>query len=433
MKILFVEKKLRTDKLGFLYLSSIIKNVGHSVDMIQDDIDSVEKYVAGNKPDYIMYSVQTGEHQWFFKKNKELKKKFKFVSVVGGSHFTFFPEQGLKDSAIDFVVQGPGENIILDLISGKYKDRLILGTLPDVENLPPPDRSILYKYDEFGKARMKRFITARYCLHNCKYCFNHLFKKIYPHEQQKLRQRISPDKIIDEIIDVRRRYKLEVVFFNDDDFPENHEWLEEFCGKYREKVNLPFCGSMRASSVDRELIKMMADSGCMFMNISLESVNPETQKFLRRGNMTTEQVENACSNCKESGIMVRLQNMIGLPVENPLQDALDTLAFNMRINPTDSWCAIFQPFPKTDLWKETLNLGLITEKTQAGNFYEGTKLKIRDAKKINRLNKWWFFIVKYQLPMEIVNILIDLPLNPKQEKYLQDLRWNIAKELLYGM
>jgi radical SAM superfamily enzyme YgiQ (UPF0313 family) len=264
-----------------------------------------------------------------------------------------------------------------------------LGTLPDVENLPPPDRSILYKYDEFGKARMKRFITARYCLHNCKYCFNHLFKKLYPHEKQKLTQRISPDKIIDEILDVRRQYKLEIVFFNDDDFPENHEWLEEFCGKYREKVNLPYCGSMRASSVDRKLIKMMADSGCIFMNISLESVNPETQKILRRGGITNEQVENACSNCKEFGIMVRLQNMIGLPVKNPLQDALDTLAFNMRINPTDSWCAVFQPFPKTDLWKETLKLGLITEKTQAGNFYEGTKLKIRDAKKINRLNKWW--------------------------------------------
>ena len=77
--------------------------------------------------------------------------------------------------------------------------------------------------------------------------------------------------------------------------------------------------------------------------------------------------------------------------------------------------------------------GLITEQTQAVNFYEGTQLKIKDAEKINRLYKWWFFIVKYQLPMELVNVLIELPLTPEQDKYMQDIRWNIAKGLLYGM
>jgi radical SAM superfamily enzyme YgiQ (UPF0313 family) len=239
--------------------------------------------------------------------------------------------------------------------------------------------------------------------------------------------------MIGEILDVRKKYRLEVVYFNDDDFPGDHEWLEEFCGKYKEKVNLPYCGSMRASSVNREIIRTMAESGCSFMNIAIESANPETQKFLRRGSITNEQVENACNDCKSYGIKVRLQNMIGLPVDDPLKDALDTLAFNIKINPTDSWSAVFQPFPKTDLWKESLKLGLITKKTQAVNFYEGTQLKIKDAEKINRLYKWWFFITKYQLPMELVNILIELPLTPQQDKTIQDIRWNIAKGLLYGM
>jgi radical SAM superfamily enzyme YgiQ (UPF0313 family) len=178
---------------------------------------------------------------------------------------------------------------------------------------------------------------------------------------------------------------------------------------------------------------MMADSGCCFMNIALESANPETQKFLRRGFISNEQVENACNYCKEFGIKVRLQNMIGLPVEDPLKDALDTLAYNMKIDPTDSWAAIFQPFPKTDLWKECIEKRLITEQTQAVNFYENTQLRIQDAEKINRLHKWWFFAVKYKIPIELIKILLDVPLSEEHNKRIQDFRWSVAKELLYGM
>jgi len=35
--------------------------------------------------------------------------------------------------------------------------------------------------------------------------------------------------------------------------------------------------------------------------------------------------------------------------------------------------------------------------------------------------------------MELVEVLVELPLTQEQDKYMQDLRWNIAKELLYGM
>jgi hypothetical protein len=125
--------------------------------------------------------------------------------------------------------------------------------------------------------------------------------------------------------------------------------------------------------------------------------------------------------------------MIGLPVENPLEDALETLKMNQKINPTDSWAAIFQPFPRTDLWKYCLDKGLITEDTQAQAFYEHTPLSIPDADKINRLHKWWFFAIKYQWPIELIKILLDTPLTIEQEQKIQDYRWEVAKGLLYGM
>lgn len=432
--ILFVEKRLRTDKLGMLYLSRVMKDAGHTVDMIQDDIDSADVYLQRNHVDLIMYSVTTGEHHWFINRNKELKKKHKFIAVVGGPHFTFFPEQGFSDPYIDFVIQGPGERVILDILEGKTKEKLVKGPLPhDVNAIPFPDRSILYKYDEFGKAKMKRFIACRDCPNSCTYCFNHIFHSLYRDERHKFFQIVSADRMIAEIKDTREKYGLGLVYFNDDDLARNHNWLFEFCEKYKKKIGLPFCGSIRADSADNDTLKIMADAGCSFLNIALESANPQTQIFLRRGNITNKQIENACNACKSLGIKIRLQNMIGLPVEDPLKDALETLKYNQMIDPTDSWAAIFQPFAKTELWKHCVQKGLMNKDTECMNFYEDTVLSIPDAEKINRLHKWWFFLVKHQVPMDLVHILLELPLTKAQKKELQNFRWKVGAKLLYGM
>ncbi len=432
--VLFVEKKLRTDKLGISYLSRIMKDAGHTVNMVQDDVESADLYLRHNHVDFVMYSVVTGEHLWFIKKNWELKKRHRFIAVIGGPHFTFYPEQGLCDPDIDFVVQGPGEGVILDIIEGKAQDKLVMGHLPDdINAIPAPDRSILYRYEEFGKARIKRFIAARDCPYSCKYCFNHLFHRLYRKEKHKFFQRVSPDKMIEEIKATKEAYGLELVYFNDDDLTGNHDWLFEFCEKYTREISLPFCGSIRANSVDRDILKIMADAGCSFLNIALESANPETQRFLRRGNITNRKIEDACEACKSLGIKVRLQNMIGLPVADPLKDALETLRYNQAIDPTDSWVAIFQPFPKTDMWKYCVEKRLIDGNTECLNFYEDTRLAIPDAEKINRLHKWWYFALKHQIPVDLVHILLELPLTQKQKSKLQDLRWEIAAKLLYGM
>ncbi|HTZ11939.1 MAG TPA: radical SAM protein, partial [Candidatus Margulisiibacteriota bacterium] len=312
--------------------------------------------------------------------------------------------------------------------------KLVKGHIPeDLNSLPAPDRSILYKYAEFGKARMKRFIAARDCPNACAYCFNHLYHKLYSEEKHRFFQRASPDKVIEEIKEVRQQYGLELAYFNDDDFAADHAWLDEFCAKYKSKVGLPFCGSIRANSVDYGLLKMMAEAGCVFLNIALESANIETQKLLRRGAITNQQIEEACRDCGQVGIMVRLQNMIGLPVEDPLKDALETLAFNMKINPTDSWAAIYQPFPKTELWEYCIKKGLVREDAECVNFHDYTILSIPDAEKLNRLHKWWFFAIKHQIPSELLAILLELPLTDEEETKLQDLRWRIAAQTLYGM
>ncbi len=434
MNILFVERKLRTDKLGILYLSRILKDAGHNVDLVETDIEDVHEYMKELKPDFLMYSVMSGDENWVYNFNSTLKTQYDFITVVGGPHFTFFPKEGIDNPDIDYVVIGAGELIILDLVDGSLDGKYpIMGTIPDVESLAHPDRSIQYKYSEFGDARMKRFIAGRYCLYSCKYCFNHSFKRIFKEQRSGFFQRVSPSKMVDEILEVKGEYKLELVYFNDDDLAADKDWLYEFCTEFKERVGLEFCGSIRANSVTRKDLKVMSDAGCTFLNIALESAVPETQRFLRRGFITNEQIEEACKACVDFGIKVRLQNMIGLPVDDPLEDALVTLEMNQRINPTDSWAAIFQPYYGTDLWQYCLDNGLISIDTKTKSFADGTVLNIKDADKIDRLQKWWFFAIKYQFPLEFVKLLLEIPLDSEISTKLHDYRWEVGKNLLYEM
>ena len=57
MKILFVERKLRTDKLGFLYLSAVLKNAGHDVDLFIGHVGKIDKHLEENPVDFVAYSV----------------------------------------------------------------------------------------------------------------------------------------------------------------------------------------------------------------------------------------------------------------------------------------------------------------------------------------------------------------------------------------
>jgi Fe-S oxidoreductase len=432
MNILFAEEKIRADKLGICYLSRILKDASHKVNMLQDSIDPIEDYLRNNPVDFVMWSVSSGEQDWVLAKNKALKEQFKFTSVVGGPHFTYFPEQGEKDPYIDFVVRGPGEEVILDIVNKKITNKVIKGPIPDISKIKSPDRSILYKYNEFGKSPMKRFMTWRFCQHFCSYCFNHVFREIYKDEKDKIKQVTSVDRIISEIIDVKKEYGLEIAYFNDDNLGANKSWTREFCDKFP-RIGIKFCGSVRAEDVDKDLLYTMAQAGCVFLNMALESGDPNTQRLLRRGGTTFEKVKEMAQIAMSFGIKIRIQNMIGLPVDNIMEDALLTLKCNQEISPTDSWVSVYQPYGKTDLAEYCVKKGFITSDYVAQGQYDRSQFNFPESEKIYRLSKlWWFFIV-YKVDINFVRDLIEIPFDDQQMELIQDIRLKKSKKLLYNL
>src|SRR3990167_2503356 len=119
MKVLFINKFL--DKhtiyrvpLGILYLSSSLKKAGHDVCICEPSRQGIDDRIQQIKPDIIGYSLRTGFHRYYIDLNKKLKKKFKFFSVFGGPHATFFPEM-INEEGVDCVALGECDSAFVEL------------------------------------------------------------------------------------------------------------------------------------------------------------------------------------------------------------------------------------------------------------------------------------------------------------------------------
>ena len=114
--------------------------------------------------------------------------------------------------------------------------------------------------------------------------------------------------------------------------------------------------------------------------------------------------------------------MIGLPVKNPFKDALNTLKFNLENKVDDSWVTIYQPYPKTKLGEYCLEHGFAEGNLSdscADSYFNESRLNIPDKDKIQRLQRWWHFITKYNVPLEFMDILLEIPLSKETDEMIR--------------
>ena len=126
-----------------------------------------------------------------------------------------------------------------------------------------------------------------------------------------------------------------------------------------------------------------------------------------------------------------MQNLLGLPVENPLKDALDTLKFNMQNRPTLSWCSLLQAYPGTAIAKFVVKKGLVKSEEDLlpmvnATFFEDSSLPIRDREKIERLHKYWSAVVRWQWLYPVVRVLINFNLGRR----FQNWAFNFSKSYI---
>jgi anaerobic magnesium-protoporphyrin IX monomethyl ester cyclase len=429
MNIIFVDRSHPWDRLGTYILCNVLQKNKHDVRIIFEDKINLDEYFKLNNVDFVCFSIMSTEYPWF----RNLIAKYKhygFKTIVGGPHFTFNPEDGETDPLIDYVVIGPGELVINDVVKGKT-NKVIKGILPPISSLANIDRTIPYQYPELRTSQMKRFMSSRGCPYNCSYCHNRKIHDLYKDQLGVLLDRLTPKEVVDDIVNVKNMYGLELAFVQDDDMVINKEWTLEFCSRMQ-KNNIKYIVQCRFDRLDEDLIKIFSTSGCQLVIMALETMSEEYRKtILHRGVYSNEFIRFILGLCNKWNVRTRILNMIGLPVDDSLDEAIRTLRFNLELNPTATSATILQPLPGTEInnycikkYKQKFN--------QCMTFREETVLPINDFEKINRLIKWWDIFFRKNMPEDWIRTILEIPIPSSTALDMHKLTMNSIYSDFFG-
>lgn len=382
----------RTVQMQIAALSAFLKSRGCRVRYLENIIftgDTFDKFkeqmreeIQSNKPDLVGFSSYDMNYSFIVDAAvfiKELSPRTKII--VGGHHASLASEDYMECPAIDYVCLGEGESVLSDLMdaleSGEdVSSRQIKGLClkaadgqpvclkpreltENLDLLPVIDRSIVDRQQR--EIDYLPVLVGKGCHFNCTYCANSNMKNLYPNHHKYVRYR-SPEKIIDEIKECRKAYTFGSVYFYDDIFAFDYEWLKRFGSLYtKEFPDLPFHCLLRPEiATNEKVLTLLRDSGCRSISMGVESGSEKFRKLLLGRKMSNEVILKAASLIRKQKMDLCIYMMVGLPDES-LLDMLKSLWLNFRIGPKGVQTGIYFPIKNTPLYRYCLDRRLINE------------------------------------------------------------------------
>jgi len=371
--------------LGILYIAAALRDAGHEVHLYDAIVGADEKrwgyiykkgiyqmgatweeigqVVADIAPDVVGISNQyTSQVDNAIRTAQVVKQVNKDITVVvGGPHAsvvpsTFFERPGM----VDFVVMGEGEHTmvaLLDCLKAKrnlkdlkgisycekgnlilQKKNALITHLDDIL-LPAYDLLDLERYFYFnkmgkdgresykypGSERSISMITSRGCPFNCVFCSIHLSmgRRFRAH---------SVRYVIEHIRQVRKRYRVSHIHFEDDNFSYDMNRFNTILDNMiRNHLNITWDtpNGVRADYLNEDILQKCKKSGCTYLRIGVESANEEVSRKIIRKHLDLKTVVNAAKLCQKTGIDLEAFYIIGLPGET-ISQMNETIDFSIK-------------------------------------------------------------------------------------------------------
>jgi anaerobic magnesium-protoporphyrin IX monomethyl ester cyclase len=301
--------------------------------------------------------------------------------VFGGLHPTTLPEEALATGAVDFVVRGEGEEIMLQLhraLRGAQDPVKILGLsflrdgkpqhnaaaplIPNIDDIP----AFPYHHFNHPKYDMGFMTTSRGCPYRCSYCSQRLLTGT------TYRYR-SAQNIVEELDDLVNKYKQTAITFYDDNFCLKARRVHELCDMIIErglhkKVKLSV--QTRADNVlhhgGEDLIRHMAEAGFNHMGFGMETGVQRIADIIRKDETVDCHLETT-RLCQKFGMDVSLFMIFGLPTETTADRQYSfNIVRNAGVVATKFNNLI--PYPGTPLWNELKDSGRVVTTENWSNF-----------------------------------------------------------------
>jgi len=346
--------------------------------------------------------------------------------IFGGIYPTFAPKIVLKESSIDMVCEGEGEEMFVELANnleqGKDITKILNLTLKKdgkifrsgqevtLEDLPtgdniygektglrrpqthmgktllPPDYSI-YESRRFLKkmggkvVRTVAMELSRGCPYTCTFCcvpmqqhqhrtsrdlytkFKGLDDKASKQRDPYHREKPIPT-FIKEVEDTIKNYNIDFIYFTDESFLSmNPDRFKEFIEAYS-KIKIPFFIESRVETVKPGYAEALEKVNCTGVAMGVESGSSALRKSLLSRMMPDEKIIKGFKEFEKTNIRISANNIIGFPGENR-EDIMLTIEINRKINPDSVVVNAFRPYSGTKLRKICIDKGLIPKEERA--------------------------------------------------------------------
>lgn len=370
------------------YLAAVCLQAGHAVEIWDFCVEPFEDAYILEKlrrfaPDIVGLSCVTpaigfGHHV------AALAKAFNpdLYTVVGGCHVSALPVETLEEFPyFDAGVTVEAEDILLEIIQALEANRLpegITGTvyrqngsivlapqrdqLPDVNALPYPNRDLVPFHLYQGKHALRGFTrqvwniaevdSSRGCPYACTFCAVQLT------HGRGARFR-TPENVLGEIEELRRRYDTNFIVFNDSTFTVRKDRVHEIVR------HLPGLGiegytiNAHVNTVDQDMLDALARTGCAKISFGVESGSDKTLKRVRK-NSTRRGTIAAFEAARKARLpTVEGTFILGADLEETEEDFRATESIIKVLSPDIIAVGIITPYPGTPQYTEMRAAGVL--------------------------------------------------------------------------
>lgn len=380
--------------LGLGYVSSVMLHEGMEVEVYNQDMhhypdEHLTSYLDSNHFDAVCISVIAGYYQY----RKLLKlsdavnrsKNRPAYFILGGHGPSPEPDYFLKKTNADVVVRGEGEVTTRELLhalankqslSGilgiAYRDGdrvVVTGERPliqDLDTIQMPAYHLFpiefYRMTREARTAPTEFflpvITARGCTFKCTFCYR---------MDKGLRVR-SDESIIDELLFLQKEYRINYFSFQDELLVSSEERAINFSNAIvRANLKIRWDCNGRLNFTSPEMLKVMKEAGCVYINYGIESVDNNVLRGMKKG-LRVDQIVSGIERTLDSGISPGFNMIFGSIGDN--QQTLDkAVEFLLKYDDGSELRTIrpVTPYPGSPLYYDAIAKGLLKD---CEDFYE---------------------------------------------------------------
>lgn len=422
------------ESYGLLIVGGELLRYNQEIKFFDAEEGNITEQVCEWSPDFIFFSPLTVFFPKALQISQEIKSSVsKTISVFGGHHAISSPSiSELK--GVDIVVIGPVRGSIEKIFKKKQGVIKTFPTRPD--DLPMPARNEYYRDIPRMAQRYRKIIFSMLgCPWNCSYCSSAsgYLRQIFGQEahQRYYLTRRPLSIIIREAKELLKYKTAEIEWVDDDIFfgADVESWIPEFVEVWRKEIGLPIYASTTSHYVlkvsDNVLAKLRRIVNCI--GVGIQAIRPESLKLFNRSWDNEAKMKMAYERLSSFGFRINLQCIVGLPVADPVEDALETIKGLQRIG-KGSICSCYplMIYPGTAIEKLCKEKGFSINTSCNGDTNSGiTGLAFPEKiiKRIRNICKLATLFVKYDISEEWMRALIDINLSDEASKALSTVRY----------